>query len=439
MKLASYWWSSLNEGESIESPDAALPEEADCVVVGSGFAGLMAALTLRRHGRSVVVIDRTQPGLGAATRNGGICSGNIRIPHGELTEKGGRDYADQVYGEGVEARQDLARFIEEEQIDCAYHQPGWFQGAMSPADFDRMSREAERLQTVSEYQAKGHEIRIVGRDDQAGVINTTRFHGGILREGTGAFHPGRFFARLLKLVRGEGVVICPQTIVRLIEDEGSRKRILTDRGSVLAGRVLVTTNAYTGRDQGFSRYLRRRLVPVQSAIIVTEDIGEDRVRSLFPQLSSFSTSANLSAYCRPTPDGRRVLLGSRSFDRLEPSRRTVDFLKSTLHGIFPDLGGAVIDYGWLGNVAFTQNHLPTIFEHDKVIYVGGYAGSGTVWARWLGRKAAEKVLATSNRPSVFDGAPPPEIPLYDGNPWFMPFFNGYFAIRDAINERRFRP
>ena len=28
-------------------------------------------------------------------------------------------------------------------------------------------------------------------------------------------------------------------IVRLIEDEGSRKRILTDRGSVLAGRVLV--------------------------------------------------------------------------------------------------------------------------------------------------------------------------------------------------------
>ena len=107
MKLAPYWWSSLNEGESIESPDATLPEEADCVVVGSGFAGLMAALTLRRHGRSVVVIDRTQPGLGAATRNGGICSGNIRIPHGELTEKGGRDYADQVYGEGVEARQPI--------------------------------------------------------------------------------------------------------------------------------------------------------------------------------------------------------------------------------------------------------------------------------------------------------------------------------------------
>ena len=50
-------------------------------MVGGGYTGLSAGLTLARQGKSVVVIDSGKPGFGASTRNGGICSGQIRLSH----------------------------------------------------------------------------------------------------------------------------------------------------------------------------------------------------------------------------------------------------------------------------------------------------------------------------------------------------------------------
>ncbi|MGB1790913.1 MAG: oxidoreductase, partial [Paracoccaceae bacterium] len=75
-------------------------------------------------------------------------------------------------------------------------------------------------------------------------------------------------------------------------------------------------------------------------------------------------------------------------------------------------------YCWLGNVGFTRAQIPTLFENDGIFYAAGYAGSGTVWARWLGKKIAETAMGTGNQPSAFWGRPPPRIPFYDGNPWF---------------------
>ena len=433
MKLAPYWWHTLGPDDDLESPPQPLPGEADCVVVGAGYAGLTAALALLRAGKSVAVLDRGQPGHGAATRNGGINSGSIRPDHEALADRYGASMADRLHAERIEAREDLGRFIRDEKIDCAYHRPGWFQGAMSEKHFDDMARQAEAVDATYGSE-EGSRVRLVPRGEQHAIIDTDRFHGGLLHEGTGAFHPARFYAGLLRAFRGEGGVVCPDTEVRRIDGRGPAKRVETDKGPIAAGRVLATTNAYTGRGLEFTRFLRQRLVPVRSAIIVTGELGEGRVRELLPELSSFSTSAHLSAYSRPTPDGRRILIGSRSFDRTEPGRRTVAMLRRKLADIFPGLADCAVDYAWLGNVAFTRPQIPVLFEHEDVVHVGGYAGSGTVWARWLGRKAAEKVLGSANKPSVFEAPAPEAIPFYDGEPWFMPAINGWFSLLDRVNE-----
>lgn len=439
MRLTPYWWNSLAPNTSLDIPAADLPPRVDVVVVGAGFTGLAAALALLRQGRSVLVLDRGQPGLGASTRNGGICSGSIRVSHAAMAQAAGRNYADRVYAEAVEARDDLSRFIEEEKMDCQYHAPGFFTGAMSAADYDDQARAAEVLNTIP-----GHQIEMLPKAEMDRVIRSDRFYGGMLRHGIAAYHPARFFAGLRDKVMAEGGVICADTAVQQIAHDPEGKAVITDRGTVFAGKVIVATNGYNSPKEDFSRFIRRRIVPVQSAIIVTEKIGKDAVRELMPTLASFSTTAHLAAYFRPVPDGDRILLGARSFDRQEPSRRTVDFLKAKLASYFPqldDLAGRKVEmeYAWLGNVAFSRSHLPTIFEEDGVYYCAGFAGSGTVWGRWLGRKTAEIAMGISNQPSVFFGAPPPSIPLYDGNPWFMPFFNTYYAARDLINERRHRP
>ena len=427
MKKTPLWW---DETQLPNIADAPLPGEAEMVIIGGGFAGLSAALTAARQGRQVVILDAGVPGLaGAAMRNAGITSGSIRYSHPALSEKFGTAFADDAYLEGADARADMARFIQDEKIDCQFQMHGHFAGALSTRDYEAMARQAAALNKLP-----GHEATLIPRSEQHTQIATDRFFGGLLRGDIGGFHPGRFFAGLLSRVIEAGVHIASQTIAADIIKDGATKTIRTSRGDIKASIIINTANAYTGRIHPIGAFLRKRLVPVQSAIIVTEKLGRDKVKELMPALRMYGNTANLYCYFRPTPDQDRILLGARSFDKEQLSPRSARFLKDRLLEIFPDMGAFEAEYGWLGNVAFSQRFLPSIFEKDGVYYVAGYGGSGTIWARWLGIKTAEMALGLRNKPSCFYGPPPPAIPLYDGNPWFMSFVNSWYGVKDRVNE-----
>ncbi len=430
MKMSAFWWDI--EESLLSSVQHVLPAEADFVVVGGGYTGLSAGLSIARQGRSVVVLDSGAPGFGASTRNGGICSGQIRLSHGELSAKFGTDFADEAYSEGIEARLDLAKFCEEEKIECQFQMTGRFTGAMSARDYDTQAREVDRLNRVV-----GHKAYMVERKDQHSEIATDLFHGGMVREEIGGFHPGKFFAGLLRRTEESGAIVLSDTPVYEVNDlSPGKKSVVTNKGTIIAGKVIMATNAYTGTQHKVGSFLRKRLVPAQSAIIVTERLGKDRVNAFMPKLRMYGNTANLYSYFRPTPDRDRILIGSRSFDRTEATQRTVTYLKRKLTLIFPDLAECGVDYAWLGNVGFTRAQLPVIFEHNDIYYAAGYAGSGTVWARWLGKKVAETAMGTGNSTSVFYGPPPQRVPLYDGNPWFLPAIQYYFALRDWMKIRR---
>ena len=49
-----------------------LPETADVVVIGGGYAGITAARELARRGTKVTVLEAHTLGWGGSTRNGGI-------------------------------------------------------------------------------------------------------------------------------------------------------------------------------------------------------------------------------------------------------------------------------------------------------------------------------------------------------------------------------
>lgn len=421
-KATPYWWEAAPLKPLPQQP---LPKRLDVLIVGAGYAGLSAGLVLARQGRSVAAFDAMNPGEGASTRNGGITSGSIRPDYATLTRRFGEEKALAIEAEGKTAREFLYDFIKTEGLACDFQLVGQFKGAFGYEQYETMARTAERL-----AKRLGIEAYAVPYGEQRKYIGTDVYRGGTVRMDIGGLHPAKFHAELLRVALAAGVSVQAKTPVISIERDGSGFRVVTAAGAVQAGRVLVCTNGYT---DGAVPFLRRRLVPVRSRIIATEELAPEVMARLMPRLMTITENREVGFYYRPSPDGKRILLGGRDSSRVGDPVAPKLLLRKGLVNLFPELEAVRLSHSWFGNVAMNRDMIPRIFEKDGVVYATGFCGSGVVWAPWIGMRAAHKLLGHEEQArSAFDFRPPALIPFYRGNPWFMPAFIQGYRMRDRI-------
>jgi glycine/D-amino acid oxidase-like deaminating enzyme len=425
----AYWWI---EAPLTDIPSVPVAPTCDVVIVGAGYTGLSAAITLARAGRSVQVFDKQLPGEGASSRNGGITSGNLRPTHAQLVAKFGEARAAAIELESKAAREDLYRFIDEERIDCDFKLVGRFAGASAPGDYERMARDADTLR-----RTLGVEAHAVPRGEQRQFLGTSFYYGGNVRMDIGGLHPGKLHAAMLKIAREAGATVHARTAVEGIAQDGDMHEVTTARGQVRAKHVIAGTNGYTDASD---RWLRRRMVPVRSRIIATAPIGANLMGALMPRQMMCGETRRLHYYYRPSPDGTRILFGGRDGTIAgEPDWPTAS-LKAALVDIFPELAGTEITHSWYGNVAMNRDMVPRIFGRHGVRYAAGYCGSGVVWARWAGRKAALQVLGEQDGTSALDFRAPAAVPFFNGRAWFMPAVFAWMTYQDRrALRRRARP
>jgi glycine/D-amino acid oxidase-like deaminating enzyme len=420
-----YWWEA--------APPVALSQRGvsprcDVVIIGAGYTGLSAGLTLARAGRQVQIFDRQRPGEGASTRNGGIASGNLRPSHAQMVRKFGEARAAALQLEAKAAREDLTDFIARERIDCDFQLTGRFTGAAKAAEYDRLAREADRLRT-----ALGIEAHAVPRSEQRAILGTEFYHGGMLRQDIGGLHPAKFHRGMLEIAEKAGAIVHGQTPVLGFSAGNNGFDVATSRGNVRADHVIVATNGYT---DGVDRWLRRRLVPVRSRIVATAPLSNNLIAELMPKRVMCAETRKLHYYYRPSPDGTRILFGGRDGTIAGEPTWPTDSLRRALADIFPVLDGVEITHSWYGYVAMNRDMVPRIFSRQGMRYAVGYCGSGVVWARWAGQKAAWQVLSDERGRSALDFRPPAAVPLFNGKAWFLPAVFAWLTLQDRLGRSR---
>lgn len=422
MKFEPYWW---EQAPRPELPSPVVPARIDVAIVGSGYTGLSAALTLARAGRSVVVFEASEVGHGGSTRNGGGFGMTLKTPFPTLAAKLGLKRATALFAGALEAVDYLGHLIESEGIDCQYDKVGRFIGAHRPKDYDALGRDLEL-----QRQHLGIEGEMVPREAQHREVGTDHYHGGRLLHAGGVLQPALYHQGLLERVLQAGVRIAAHRPVNAIGQGKDGFTVVTGGGDVEARDVIVATNGYTGT---FMPWLRRRIIPIQSQIIVTEPLAPGVMDRLIPKRRMLGDTCKLHHYYRPSPDGRRIVFGGRAgATEIGDAHASGAHLYRRLTALFPELADIRITHSWTGFTGYTFDTLPHMGVRDGVHYAAGFCGSGTAMAAYLGHKIALRVLGSPEAANIFDTLNHPTRPLYYGTPWFLPPILTYYGWRDGL-------
>ena len=395
--------------------------------MGAGYAGLSAALELTALGLDCLVLDANEPGFGASSRNGGMVSGGVNVGKRYMSKPMSADEAAPFMNDAADAFTLIEDLITRENIDCAWTKAGYFLGAWCKSHYDDMAKKVENLNAAAKSDSY-----LVPQERQREEIGSDYYRGGMVVGRAAHLHPALFFKGLLELCQTRGVKIASNTPVTKLTQSATGWSVETPRGSITAGDVIIATNGYTG---DITPQLKRRVVPVGSYIIATEELPPDLAATLSPKNRSFADTRRVLTYYRMSPDGKRLIFGGRAkFGHTDPVE-TAPILYQFMTDRYPQLKGVKITHAWTGNVAFTLDEMPHMGKFDNLHYALGCNGSGIAMMTYLGQQTARKVAGKANRVCAFDRPEFPDHPLYNGSTWFLPIVGRYFRARDWIDRR----
>ena len=428
-----YWWDDAGFADTrLERELELLPDTIETLIVGAGYSGLSAALTLARAGRDVTLIDSEQIGHGCSSRNGGHIGPSFhKLGMAGLTRAFGSLKAVEILRESMDSLTYLKSLIKKEQIECDLKpEAGRFKGAGRIAHYDEMAKAHEDL-----AKAVGFRFKMVSKSEQSKHIGSNFYHGGVFHPDDGALQPAKFVIGLAQKAITAGVKIYAPARATAVQRDGSGFRVQIASKNIIkpvtAKQVLIATNGYSGPELG---YFHRRIIPLRSAIIATEQLPKDMIATAFPTGNCIIESSRLSLYYRPSPDGTRVIFGGRAFNRNDLPQNYVPDLRRLMIRIFPQLSEAAITHAWSGTVAYTFDHAPHLGVHEGIHHVMGYCGSGVGRATYFGHKAGLKMLGQRDGKTSLDGLTFSTRPLYRGNPWFLPAVLRWHSLMDRFGH-----
>ena len=423
----NYWLQTVSL--PVQASPHPLPEAVEVAVVGAGFCGLSAALSLAKRGVRVAVLEAQTLGWGASSRNGGMVLTGMKLPVPTLIQRYGRELVRKMYAASLESIDLVEQIVNEERIECSFARCGHLEVACKASHFAAYAESAARIK-----QEFNHDLRIVSKNDLRAEIGSDIYHGGLVDETSAGLNPAQYVTGLADAAQRAGALLFDHTPVLSITSESSngarRFRLNTSCGSLTAKEILLASGAYT---TSASPALRKKVIPIGSYIIATEPLPAPLARELSPRNRMIYDSKHFLYYYRLTSDNRMLFGGRAAFFPESEStvRESAELLRQGMIGVYPQLRHTKIEFVWGGTLDFTLDVMPHAGKLDGMHYAVGFAGHGVAAATWMGAKLATAMCGDADD-NPFSKIPFPGAPLglRSGHTWALPLAGMYYRVLD---------
>jgi len=336
-------------------PRSTLPSKSDIVIVGAGLTGLSAAVAL--SGRREVVVLEEAFGSGATSRSGGVVLGGTL--GGAAPAFAGCELA-------------LRDWIGVHGVDCGLVWAGCLE----------LVRDESRAPHPIDWQ-DGGTVRLSARVE-GGVVDPARLLGG-----------------LLSVALRAGVRVVDEIAVHAIEQGGGEVRLATNRGTVVARRLVMATDAMLASQasEPADPWSERGVTVAMQTLPLGN--GALDALGLRPDEAFYTDDLPL-LWGRVMPD-RSLLVGREFLSGVDgdPHKLAAAIsaagvrLVERARGLHPASADVALKRVWGGPIAWTKEAIPLVCDDPAlagVTWAGGYGGHGIAQAFRVGRLVAERLL-----------------------------------------------
>ena len=405
---------SIYAAEIADKPRFPAPTgNLDCeiAIIGGGFTGMTAALTLAENGHDVVLVDADVIGSGGSGRNGGhVCQGWPNDFH-HISRQLPADEAQLIWDAGMRSVDLLRQRVQRHKIDCDLRF-----GYLHAALHDRQMQEL--LAMRDEWQAKGydHLTALDNRDSLASHIGTNAYVGALHDANSGHIQPLKYLYGLARAASAAGARIYENAGVTALDtsvgkirnstgNKNSGKKAtstkalsLADGQKITAKFVLFCGNAYL-QNIG-TRKMTSRLAPVTSSVLATTPLSDNLISHILPHRAAVADCNTALNYYRIDADGRMIFGGRASYTNVNLGNVERD-LKQRMVSVFPELAESDTAAVWSGRIGITVNRIPHFgTTGDGVFFVQGFSGHGVALTGLAGTILANHIMGQSRLFSI---------------------------------------
>lgn len=373
--------------------------QSDIAIVGAGYTGLSAALTVVQQGARVVVLEADAIGAGGSGRNVGLVNAGLWLMPEDMENRLQRHASGSPLPALLaQAPAAVWALIERHRIDCEARPAGTLHCAPDRAGLAAITERARQ------WRARGVAVELLDDAQTCARTGSARFCGALHDPRAGTVQPLAYARGLGRAAIAAGATIHTATPVTRADHAHGAWTLTTPNGTLRVRCVIWAGNAYA---TGPARDPAKALSILPYFNFATDPLPDALRDTILPGGEGAWDSAKILTSFRLDAAGRFIIGSVGALGGVDRGLHQA-WAARQMARLYPQLEGTPFTHAWFGRIGTTTDALPRLWQPGPGAFgILGYNGRGIAPGTVLGQLLGQVALGQGDLPALQPAATDP--------------------------------